>query len=104
MIETTNRVDEMSQFLKLLSDGTRLEILRRLHVREHCVCDFVEMFDISQPAVSRHLKLLRQSQIILERRERQWIHFRINPDHPQYELLLTILDAMDLPAIPEKSC
>ena len=104
MIETAKRVEEMSQFFKLLSDGTRLEILRRLHVREHCVCDFVEMFDISQPAVSRHLKLLRQSQVILERRERQWIYFRINPDHPQHELLLTILGTMDIPDIPQKSC
>lgn len=104
MIETAKRVEEMSQFFKLLSDGTRLEILRRLHVREHCVCDFVELFDISQPAVSRHLKLLRQSQIILERRERQWIYFRINPDHPQHELLLAILGTMDIPDIPQKSC
>ncbi|MGX9808055.1 ArsR/SmtB family transcription factor [Exiguobacterium acetylicum] len=104
MIETAKRVEEMSQFFKLLSDGTRLEILRRLHVREHCVCDFVELFDISQPAVSRHLKLLRQSQIILERRERQWIYFRINPDHPQHQLLLTILGTMDIPDIPQKSC
>ncbi|KOP28905.1 ArsR family transcriptional regulator [Exiguobacterium sp. BMC-KP] len=104
MIETAKRVEEMSQFLKLLSDATRLEILRRLHVREHCVCDFVELFDISQPAVSRHLKLLRQSQIILERRERQWIYFRINPDHPQHQLLLTILGTMDIPDIPQKSC
>ena len=104
MIETAKRVEEMSQFFKLLSDGTRLEILRRLHIREHCVCDFVELFDISQPAVSRHLKLLRQSQIILERRERQWIYFRINPDHPQHELLLTILGTMDIPDIPQKSC
>lgn len=104
VIETAKRVEEMSQFLKLLSDGTRLEILRRLHVREHCVCDFVEMFDISQPAVSRHLKLLRQSQLILERRERQWIYFRINPDHPQHRLLLTILAEMDTPDIPDRSC
>ena len=104
LIKTANRVDEMSQFFKLLSDGTRLEILRRLHVREHCVCDFVEMFDISQPAVSRHLKLLRQSQLILERRERQWIYFRINPDHPQHRLLLTILEEMDMPDIPDRSC
>jgi len=104
LIETAKRVEEMSQFFKLLSDGTRLEILRRLHVREHCVCDFVELFDISQPAVSRHLKLLRQSQIILERRERQWIYFRINPDHPQHELLLTILGTMDISDVPQKSC
>jgi len=104
MVETNHRVEEMSHFLKLLSDGTRLEILRRLYVREHCVCDFVELFDISQPAVSRHLKLLRQSEIILERRERQWIHFRINPNHPQYDLLLSILEAVDLPMIPQKNC
>jgi ArsR family transcriptional regulator len=62
------------------------------------------MFDISQPAVSRHLKLLRQSQLILERRERQWIYFRINPDHPQHRLLLTILAEMDTPDIPDRSC
>ncbi|MCT4792180.1 MULTISPECIES: metalloregulator ArsR/SmtB family transcription factor [Exiguobacterium] len=105
MIRTANPVEEMSQFLKLLSDSTRLEVLRRLHAREHCVCDFVEMFDISQPAVSRHLKLLRQAQVILERRERQWIYFRLNPDHPQHDLLLTILNSMEpLPVSLPNSC
>ena len=60
---------------------------------------------VSQPAVSRHLKLLRQAQVILERRERQWIYFRLNPDHPQHDLLLTILNSMEpLPVSLPKSC
>lgn len=104
MTLTVTPVDEMSQFLKLLSDGTRLEILRRLAVREHCVCDFVELFAISQPAVSRHLKLLRQAHLILERRVRQWTYFRLNPDHPRYALLLTILTTTPLPDVQRKQC
>ena len=104
MIQTVKPVEEMSQFLKLLGDGTRLEVLRRLAVREHCVCDFVELFDISQPAVSRHLKLLRQAHLILERRERQWIYFRLNPNHSQYNLLMTILTTTPLPDLQLNQC
>ena len=104
MVQTVTPVEEMSQFLKLLSDGTRLEILRRLAVHEHCACDFVELFAISQPAVSRHLKLLRQAHVILERRERQWTYFRLNPDHPRYVLLLTILMENPLPELRLKQC
>ncbi|HAK99762.1 MULTISPECIES: helix-turn-helix transcriptional regulator [Exiguobacterium] len=91
---------EVSQFLKLLSDPTRLEIIRRLAVREHCVCDFVDLFGISQPAVSRHLKLLRSAGVILERRERQWNYFRLNSEHGQHDLLRRILEQVGVADVP----
>ncbi|WP_214765897.1 MULTISPECIES: metalloregulator ArsR/SmtB family transcription factor [unclassified Exiguobacterium] len=94
-------VETVSAYLKLLSDGIRLDMLNRLQEREHCVCDFVDVYGISQPAISRHLKLLRQAHIILERRDRQWIHFRLNPDHSHYALLVTILATLERPSLTE---
>ncbi|WP_214851326.1 metalloregulator ArsR/SmtB family transcription factor [Exiguobacterium sp. s193] len=94
-------VETVSVYLKLLSDGIRLDMLNRLQEREHCVCDFVDLYAISQPAISRHLKLLRQAHVILERRDRQWIHFRLNPNHPHYALLVTILATLDRPPLTE---
>ena len=94
-------VETVSAYLKLLSDGIRLDMLNRLQEREHCVCDFVAVYAVSQPAISRHLKLLRQAHVILERRDRQWIHFRLNPNHPHSALLVTVLATLDRPSVTE---
>jgi len=97
-------VEAMSQFLKALSDPTRLEIIRRIQGKEHCVCEFVEMFDISQPAISRHLKVLKTAEVILERRDRQWIYYRLNEAHPQYEIVLHILKELEAEPALHPAC
>jgi len=47
--------------------------------------------DESQPKISRHLALLRKSNLLLDRRQGQWVFYRINPDLPHWAL--TSLDA-----------
>ncbi|AJD91983.1 ArsR family transcriptional regulator [Jeotgalibacillus malaysiensis] len=88
MISTAPGVEKMSAFFKVLGDPTRLEMLRRMYTSEHCVCEFVEMFQISQPAISRHLRVMKQAGIVLERKDRQWNYFRLNEQDPFYPLLV----------------
>ncbi|EZP61284.1 metalloregulator ArsR/SmtB family transcription factor [Exiguobacterium acetylicum] len=97
-------IETMSQYLKGLSDPVRLDILRRLQVREHCVCDLTAAFDISQPAISRHLKRLREQAIISERRDRQWIYYRLNREHPYYGQLEWMLRRLDTADVRSSSC
>lgn len=71
---------ECTQFFRLLSDETRLRCLSLMkHHGELCVCELVYTLGISQPKVSRHLASLRDAGIVIDKRQGQWIYYRINP-------------------------
>lgn len=63
--------------LKLLGDKTRLLILLLLQEREWCVCEFVDIFEMSQPAISQHLRKLKSLGIVKEERRGQWIYYSL---------------------------
>ena len=69
----------MAEFFKSLADETRLTILTLLLNGEMCVCEIMGTLPISQPAVSHHLKILRQAGILIDRRQGRWIYYRIDP-------------------------
>jgi len=58
-----------SKIFKALSDTYRLEILELLRDEEKCVCDIARHFGISQPLVSRHLKILKNCGLVKQRGE-----------------------------------
>src|SRR5580765_8088875 len=62
---------------RALADPTRLRLLNLIADREICVCYFVEILNISQPKVSRHLAYLRRAGIVAARREGKWMHYRL---------------------------
>jgi ArsR family transcriptional regulator len=62
---------------RALGDSTRLRLLNLIADREICVCYFVEILNISQPKVSRHLAYLRRAGIVASRREGKWMHYRL---------------------------
>jgi ArsR family transcriptional regulator len=49
---------------------------------EHCVCELTERLDASQSRMSRHMKVLRDAGLVIDRRDAQWVRFRRNPDLP----------------------
>ena len=60
-------IELMAKQLKAVSDPNRLKLLACLKKSEVCACDFVDVLHISQPAVSQHLKKLKEAGIIVER-------------------------------------
>ena len=94
-------VEELSKVLKVLADPTRLTMLKQMQDGEQCACSFVDCFDISQPAISRHLKMMRQAGLLLERRDKQWIHYRLNETSPFYSIVIDVLEQVE---IPDVSC
>ncbi|WP_444931077.1 metalloregulator ArsR/SmtB family transcription factor [Microbulbifer sp. SSSA002] len=69
------------QFYKCLADDTRLRTLLLIaHEEELCVCELTTALELSQPKISRHLALLRSSDLLQDRRQGQWVFYRINPD------------------------
>ncbi|MCB1734335.1 MAG: metalloregulator ArsR/SmtB family transcription factor [Gammaproteobacteria bacterium] len=67
-----------------LADTTRLRVLVLLHRarRELCVCELTAALDLVQPKMSRHLKALRDAQILRAQRSGQWVYYRLNPALP----------------------
>ncbi|MDO6785488.1 metalloregulator ArsR/SmtB family transcription factor [Neptunomonas phycophila] len=82
---TTTDVLTPLKLFKLLSDETRLTTLLLLREKgELCVCDITSALQQSQPKVSRHLAMLRESELLLDRREGKWIHYRLSPNIPAW--------------------
>ena len=80
------------QFFKLLSDETRLKcLLLIMREQELCVCELVTALQCSQPKMSRHLAMLKQSGLLTDRKQRQWVFYQISAELPFWvkEILLT---------------
>jgi DNA-binding transcriptional ArsR family regulator len=72
-------VDPLSTTFSALADPTRRAILARLALGETSVSDLAKPFDISAPAISKHLKVLERAGLITRGREAQWRPCRIEP-------------------------
>ncbi len=73
------------EFFKLLADETRLHsVLLIAKEGELCVCELTTALNQSQPKISRHLAMLRKSQLLLDRRQGQWVFYRMNPSLPNW--------------------
>jgi DNA-binding transcriptional ArsR family regulator len=70
--------DPLDSTFAALADPTRRAILTRLAAGEASVTELAEPFDISLPAVSKHLKVLEHAGLIARGRERQWRPARLN--------------------------
>ena len=70
--------DQLSATFAALADPTRRAILARLLSGERSVTELAEPFDMSMPAVSKHLQVLERAGLIARRKEAQWRRCRIN--------------------------
>ncbi len=63
-----------------LSDETRLSVLEMLRDGERCVCDLQGDLDAAQSRLSFHLKVLKESGLVTDRKEGRWSYYRLAPD------------------------
>ena len=75
------RLVQMAELFKALDDPTRLKIINALLLAEMCVCDISALLNMTQPAISHHLKVLRQTQLIKYRREGKIVYYSLDDDH-----------------------
>ena len=71
--------DEAKMF-KALGDDNRLYIFRMISNGEICACKILEQMHISQPTLSRHMKVLVDSGLVKARKDAQWMRYSINED------------------------
>ena len=77
------------QLFKNLSDETRLYLVLLLREKgELCVCELSSTLQQPQPKISRHLALLREHGLLIDRRDGKWIHYRLSPHMPAWAAMI----------------
>src|ERR671937_1371177 len=72
--------DELAARFKALADPTRVAIVNRLAAApEVCVCDLTDSFELSQPTISHHLRILREAGLVDVSRRGTWAYYRLLP-------------------------
>ena len=72
----------LAQVFKALGDPVRLRLVSLIGAHqggEVCVCDLTSAFDLSQPTISHHLKVLREAGLIDSERRGTWVYYRLVP-------------------------
>jgi ArsR family transcriptional regulator len=72
---------ELAARFKALADPTRVAIVNCLSAADEvCVCNLTETFDLSQPTISHHLKILREAGLVESSRRGTWAYYRLVPE------------------------
>ena len=78
---SSEQAERMAAIAKALGDPIRLQLVDvlRKHAGKVCVCELVPLFDLSQPTVSHHLKVLREAGIVDSERKGLWAYYYVIP-------------------------
>ena len=71
---------DVALICRALGDSNRLEIIQMLSDGEKCGCRLLEKFEITQPTLSHHMKILVECGLVNDRREGKWHHYSLNCD------------------------
>ena len=74
---------DLAGVFKALADPVRIRLLSMIATApggESCVCDLADDFDVSQPTISHHLKVLRQAGLLTSERRASWVYYRAIPE------------------------
>lgn len=71
---------EQVTILKALADPNRLAIIQHLTEGEACVCELLQLFSVTQPTLSHHMRILSDADLVKGRRDGKWIHYSINEE------------------------
>ena len=94
MINTSIEMEQATLILKLLGDKTRLTMMKLIENHACCVCEFVEIFKMSQPSISQHLRKLKDLGLVEEERNSQWTFYSVDKSSEYYPFIKTILDQL----------
>ena len=80
LLPATER-ERLVAVFKALADPTRLDIFRLVAAQEApiCACDVVDRFEVSQPTISHHMKVLAEAGLITVSRRGVWAYYAANP-------------------------
>ncbi|SIT89183.1 ArsR/SmtB family transcription factor [Edaphobacillus lindanitolerans] len=93
---------EIEKFFKAAGDGTRLKILQQLTEGPVCIQDLTPLVGLTQPAVSQHLKRLKEAGLVEGEKRGRWTFWSLNGRHPLQPCLIDLLSRVQAtePASP----
>lgn len=94
MLDTLIDLERAAVILKLLGDKTRLSMMKILDGETCCVCEFVDLFQMSQPAISQHLRKLKDMGLVQEEKKGQWVYYSIRKSSEYYPFIKLLLDQL----------
>jgi len=74
-------LEELQKVFKAMGQSTRLKILMLVANRTLCVCELEYILGITQSAVSQHLRILKEANLVIETREGQWAFYSLNKEY-----------------------
>lgn len=88
------RLNEQVKMISALADPTRLRIVEMLAgaCDEICVCDITTQFDLGQPTISHHLKVLRDAGMVTWEKRGLWVYYKLN--RPAFEEVTGYLNGL----------
>ncbi|OIJ21486.1 transcriptional regulator [Anaerobacillus alkalidiazotrophicus] len=90
-MKSAMEIEKIASVLKVLGDKTRLTMVKILDSHDCCVCEFVEIFKASQPAISQHVRKLKDVGIVRETRRGQWIIYSLEKGSDFYPLVQNMI-------------
>ncbi|AWK74243.1 transcriptional regulator [Rhodococcus oxybenzonivorans] len=102
---TEDWAGDLARMFKALGDPVRLRLLSLVASHaggEACVCDISETFDLSQPTISHHLKVLRSAGLLDCERRGTWVYYWVVPSALQQ--LSAVLLTEGGPVVPSETC
>jgi ArsR family transcriptional regulator len=85
---------------KALGDSNRLQIIQMLSDGEKCGCKLLEAFEITQPTLSHHMKILQECGLVTDRKEGKWHHYAVN--QKRLEQFIEGLKELQISVLEEK--
>jgi ArsR family transcriptional regulator len=83
-MQQTERSNSIDRMFRAFSDRTRLRILCLLREKEFCVGDIVDILQLPQPKISRHLAYLRKAGLATPRRSGLWCYYSLTPAQTEF--------------------
>ncbi|MCD8375759.1 MAG: metalloregulator ArsR/SmtB family transcription factor [Oscillospiraceae bacterium] len=80
-IPPVERLYDLAELFKIFGDSTRIRILYLLFESEMCVCDIAQLLGLTQSAISHQLRLLKQSKLVVARREGKTVFYSLADGH-----------------------
>ena len=81
MLPGQDKIERMGELFKAMADPGRVRILMALDVQEMCVCDLAALLGVSESAASHQMRILRNMNLVRNRREGQVLYYRLVDDH-----------------------
>ncbi|MBE6593139.1 MAG: winged helix-turn-helix transcriptional regulator [Ruminococcaceae bacterium] len=95
------KFETVAALFKQLADSTRLRIFWILCHSEECVINLSAIMNMSSPAISHHLKLLREAELVVTRREDKEVYYRV-ADTEKAQTLHRMIESLEQLACPDR--